>query len=101
MALIDAINHCHHKGIVHRDLNPANILLASNLEDAPIKIVGFGSACSVLDGPVTTKCMTPDFAAPEILLEKLHGKVYTRIGGRSGGRRLPWRGRGRGGGRER
>ena len=97
MALIDAINHCHHKGIVHRDLNPANILLASKHEDAPITIVGFGSACSVLDGPITTKCLTPDFSPPEILLEKLHGKVYTCIrikSGRSDERRLPWRGGG-------
>lgn len=75
MALIGALDHCHRKGIVHRDLNPSNILLASTAEDAAIKIIGFGSACSVLDGHVITKCLTPEFAPPEILLEKPHGQV--------------------------
>ena len=86
MTLMDALNHCHRNGVVHRNLNPSNIMLASMDDAAAIKIVGFGSACSVLDGYVTTKCLNPDFAPPEILLEKPHGKV----GGRSDGRRLPW-----------
>ncbi|CAN0366639.1 unnamed protein product, partial [Laminaria digitata] len=72
VVLISAIGYCHQRGIVHRDVKPSNILLTSRDDDATIKLADFGFACSVAKKKVITKCGTPEFMAPEILLGKPH-----------------------------
>eukprot|EP00397_Hematodinium_sp_SG-2012_P016647 GEMP01016993.1.p1 GENE.GEMP01016993.1~~GEMP01016993.1.p1 ORF type:complete len:319 (+),score=54.00 GEMP01016993.1:288-1244(+) len=65
-------DHMHSKNIVHRDLKPENILLCSN---GYSKLTDFGFAKVVEPGQRTyTLCGTPEYIAPEVLLNKGHGK---------------------------
>ena len=57
----DGLGHCHERGVVHRDLKPASILLGA---DAGIKITGFGTASGgPLDG--SARCVAPEQSAGE------------------------------------
>jgi len=56
----------HSKNIIYRDLKPENLLIA---EDGD-----FGFA-KVVEGRTYTLCGTPEYLAPEILLNKGHGKA--------------------------
>jgi len=67
-----AFDHIHGKNIIHRDLKPENILLCS---DGYSKLTDFGFAKVVEPGARTyTLCGTPEYIAPEVLLNKGHGK---------------------------
>lgn len=62
--------YLHNKNIIYRDLKPENILIAS---DGYLKLTDFGFA-KYCDGRTYTLCGTPEYLAPEILLNKGHGK---------------------------
>lgn len=67
-----AFAHCHSKNIIHRDLKPENILLCQN---GYSKLTDFGFAKIIEPGTRTyTLCGTPEYIAPEVLLNKGHGK---------------------------
>ncbi|CAE7699254.1 pkaC, partial [Symbiodinium sp. CCMP2456] len=67
-----AFAHIHSKNIIHRDLKPENILLSPN---GYSKLTDFGFAKIVEPGTRTyTLCGTPEYIAPEVLLNKGHGK---------------------------
>lgn len=40
----DAIQHAHHKGVVHRDIKPMNVLVVDRDESSEVKIIDFGIA---------------------------------------------------------
>merc|ERR1712019_33626 len=64
--------HIHSKNIIHRDLKPENILLSPN---GYSKLTDFGFAKILEPGTRTyTLCGTPEYIAPEVLLNKGHGK---------------------------
>eukprot|EP00811_Abedinium_folium_P036156 NODE_8891_length_1462_cov_5.088390.p1 GENE.NODE_8891_length_1462_cov_5.088390~~NODE_8891_length_1462_cov_5.088390.p1 ORF type:complete len:360 (-),score=112.00 NODE_8891_length_1462_cov_5.088390:382-1308(-) len=68
-----AFEHIHHKNIVHRDLKPENILI---LASGYSKLTDFGFAKILAPGTRTyTLCGTPEYIAPEVLLNKGHGKA--------------------------
>jgi len=67
-----AFAHIHGKNIIHRDLKPENILLCPN---GYSKLTDFGFAKIIEPGTRTyTLCGTPEYIAPEVLLNKGHGK---------------------------
>jgi protein-serine/threonine kinase len=66
-----AIEHLHTEcGIVHRDIKDENVVLDSA---GRVKVIDFGSAAYLKDGPFDTFHGTLDYASPEVL----GGKKYT------------------------
>ena len=68
--VVSMFEYLHSKNIVYRDLKPENILLK---EDGYLKLTDFGFA-KYVEGRTYTLCGTPEYLAPEILLNKGHGK---------------------------
>lgn len=64
--LIDAVAHCHSKGVYHRDLKPENLLLDSH---GNLKVSDFGLSALPQQGVglLHTTCGTPNYIAPEVL----------------------------------
>ena len=68
----EAFRHCHSLNIIHRDLKPENLLL---MPSGYSKLTDFGFAKIVEPGSRTyTLCGTPEYIAPEVLLNKGHSK---------------------------
>ncbi|KAJ8431852.1 hypothetical protein Cgig2_023496 [Carnegiea gigantea] len=63
--LIDAVSHCHSKGVYHRDLKPENLLLDVH---GNLKVSDFGLSALLQEGVdlLKTTCGTPNYAAPEV-----------------------------------
>lgn len=64
--LIDAVAHCHSKGVYHRDLKPENLLLDASCN---LKVSDFGLSALPQQGVglLYTTCGTPNYVAPEVL----------------------------------
>eukprot|EP00761_Pharyngomonas_kirbyi_P006881 gb/GECH01006890.1/.p1 GENE.gb/GECH01006890.1/~~gb/GECH01006890.1/.p1 ORF type:complete len:329 (+),score=52.64 gb/GECH01006890.1/:1-987(+) len=69
--IISAIQYLHSKQIVHRDLKPENLLFASPKSNRNVKITDFGLS-KIAKGSVMLKtaCGTPNYVAPEVLLNE-------------------------------
>lgn len=74
--ILEAINHCHINNIVHRDIEPENILLAREAEGLVIKLAGFGMAIEIQSEQPAWYgyAGTPGYHSPEMLKMKPHGK---------------------------
>ena len=67
--LVNAIATMHQLNFVHRDLKPENLLLVEKDNDSCIKVADFGFAKQIQPNEfLTTRCGTPAFVAPEILI---------------------------------
>ncbi|KAI4895750.1 hypothetical protein NFI96_024055, partial [Prochilodus magdalenae] len=68
--IVSAVQYCHQKGIVHRDLKAENLLLDADMN---IKIADFGFSNEfTLGKKLDTFCGSPPYAAPELF----QGKKY-------------------------
>jgi serine/threonine protein kinase len=47
MQICDAVQHAHQKGIMHRDLKPTNVLVATENSKPLLKVIDFGIAKAV------------------------------------------------------
>src|SRR6185503_13618855 len=66
------LQHAHEHGMVHRDIKPSNLMLSRQGNRALIKVLDFGLAKVIREGPVDRTLThegqmlgTPDFIAPE------------------------------------
>ncbi|XP_078462196.1 MAP/microtubule affinity-regulating kinase 3-like isoform X1 [Lampetra planeri] len=68
--IVSAVQYCHQKLIVHRDLKAENLLLDADMN---IKIADFGFSNEfTVGGKLDTFCGSPPYAAPELF----QGKKY-------------------------
>jgi calcium-dependent protein kinase len=56
--MVQAVLYCHACNICHRDLKPENFMFMGKEEDAPLKLVDFGSA-TVYNNGEETKLPSP------------------------------------------
>lgn len=69
--IASAIDYCHKRNIIHRDIKHQNILLD---DSGQVKLIDFGLSNFIEEGKLrSTFCGTPAYAAPEMIL----GKKYT------------------------
>mmetsp|Transcript_26994 Transcript_26994/g.64447 ORF Transcript_26994/g.64447 Transcript_26994/m.64447 type:complete len:510 (+) Transcript_26994:94-1623(+) len=66
--LLETMLAMHERKIAHRDMKPENLLLKDNLDDTKILLADFGFAKYCSDEGLKTRCGTPAFVAPEILV---------------------------------
>ena len=67
--VVEGLQYCHSKGIVHRDMKLDNLLLD---ESGTVKICDFGVSRQLTSSHeiMTEQCGTPAYIAPEILKDK-------------------------------
>ena len=68
--IVMIFDYLHNKNIIYRDLKPENILIHKS---GYLKLTDFGFA-KIVEGRTYTLCGTPEYLAPEIILNKGHGK---------------------------
>jgi calcium/calmodulin-dependent serine protein kinase len=74
--ILEALKHCHTKGVIHRNIQPHCMLLANKENSSPIKLGGFGMAIEIeeLENSPSGCLVMPQFSAPEMLQKFPYGK---------------------------
>ncbi|XP_036154800.1 serine/threonine-protein kinase MARK2-like [Myotis myotis] len=67
--VVSAVQHCHQKGVIHRDLTPDNILIEV---DDTIKLSDFHFSTQVREDTQYTFCGSINYSAPEILKRNIY-----------------------------
>lgn len=77
--LIDALEHCHNRGVVHLDIKSNNLLMDENFN---LKICDFGFArANMYDRKqfLANRCVSDGYSCKEVLLSKSYQPHYTDI----------------------
>src|SRR4051812_22496993 len=77
--VLDALAHAHAHGIVHRDVKPANVLLAADSEEVSVRLLDFGLARLPDSDTLTAAGDVPGTLA-YIAPERLHGEPANPAG---------------------
>ena len=68
--LLQCLQAMHERKLCHRDLKPENLLLLDPENDSQILLADFGFTSKVPTDGLKTRCGTPAFVAPEIIIGK-------------------------------
>jgi serine/threonine protein kinase len=89
--LLETMEAMHQRKISHRDMKPENLLLKDTVNDTSILVADFGFAKYTPEEGLKTRCGTPAFVAPEILVGSAYNTqvdmwsvgclIYMLIGG--------------------
>jgi tetratricopeptide (TPR) repeat protein len=80
IAVCEAVEHAHQRGVIHRDLKPSNVLARRDEDAVRVTVVDFGTAALA---DAATRVTEHDGAAPATL-EALSGGVLERVSVLSG-----------------
>lgn len=71
LMILRALEYCHQRGLMHRDLKPNNLLIAG---DGRLKLADFGlaRAADFPRGPMTSQVVTRWYRPPELLFGARH-----------------------------
>ena len=80
------LQHAHESGMVHRDIKPGNLMLSSQGGRALIKVLDFGLAKVIREGPTDGALThegqmlgTPDFIAPEQIVDARRADIRADV----------------------
>ena len=72
--IVTIFEYLHSKNIIYRDLKPENILITKS---GYLKLTDFGFAKFLDGGKTYTLCGTPEYLAPEIIMNRDMGNLWT------------------------
>ena len=80
------LQHAHENGMVHRDIKPGNLMLSSQGSRALVKVLDFGLAKVIREGPTDGTLThegqmlgTPDYIAPEQIVDARRADIRADI----------------------
>ncbi|KAK9879254.1 hypothetical protein WA026_004104 [Henosepilachna vigintioctopunctata] len=77
--ILESLRYCHENDIIHRDIKPECVLLATMENSAPVKLGGFGVAIQLPDKiqvvPSGGRVGCLHFLAPEVVERRPYGKA--------------------------
>lgn len=70
--LIEGLQYCHSRQICHRDIKPENLLIDGEFR---LKLADFGFATLLTEAPLTLRCGTEGYMAPEVRARSYDGRT--------------------------
>ncbi|CAJ1335472.1 unnamed protein product [Effrenium voratum] len=73
LQVLEGLAHMHKSHVIHRDLKPENMMVTGDMVDleSRVKLIDFGVAKCLSQGPMKTVVGTPSVMAPEVAKAKL------------------------------